>query len=304
VSAVPDDAGRNVISAIAAKLPYLRPALRQVGELVLAEPERAKGMTISELAAAAGVADSTVTRFVKELGLGGYQSLRVGIAESLMTERGESEEERQGRYVYEGITQLDSSASIVAKIAGGGMQALQRTGAGLDPQAVDRATDLIERANVLLFCCMGSSSIAGEEGVMRFVRAGKKCLLFRDQSLQLMSATIADPRDVLIGISVSGASTPVVEALEQGRENGAATIAVTATQDSEIVRHADVALYSTALPSEREGLYGESVTAKWGQLLVIDVLYATYAARHFDSSLEHLQRTYESGIRATRLRER
>ena len=56
------------------------------------------------------------------------------------------------------------------------------------------ATDLIESANLITFACMGSSSIAAEEGVMRFIRAGKRCALYRDQSLQAMLATIVGPR--------------------------------------------------------------------------------------------------------------
>ena len=48
-------------------------------------------------------------------------------------------------------------------------------------------------------------------------------------------------------------------------------------------------------------LYGESVAAKWGQLLVIDILYAAFAARHFDATLAHLQETFAAGIKQSRL---
>jgi hypothetical protein len=49
-----------------------------------------------------------------------------------------------------------------------------------------------------------------------------------------------------------------------------------------------------------EGIYGETVTSKWGQLFVIDALYAAFAARHFDATLRHLKATYSTAIAHTR----
>jgi DNA-binding MurR/RpiR family transcriptional regulator len=289
----------HVLQQIARRLPYLNPALRRVAEFILERPGTAKTMTITELAAASDVAESTVSRFVKQLGLGRYPSLRVGIAEALLLDRPNGAEPDR-KYVYEGISQGDSSATIIGKITGNSHQALRKTGAGLDAAAIDRAVDLIDSANVIIFCCMGSSSIAAEDAVTRFTRAGKKCLLFRDQSLQVMTATIVTPDDVVIGISDSGESTPVVEALAQARKNGAPTIGVTSAEGSRLCGHATVTLYTSTATPIRIELYGEAMTGKWGQILVMDVLYAAFAVRHFDETLRHLEDTYATGIRTSR----
>jgi RpiR family carbohydrate utilization transcriptional regulator len=141
---------------------------------------------------------------------------------------------------------------------------------------------------------MGSSSIAAEDGVMRFTRAGKKCMLFRDQSIQVMLATILTDSDVMIGISDSGQTTAVVNSLQLARQHGARTIGVTSAAGSPLVEHSDVAVFTSNVPGA--GLYGESVTSKWGQLLVMDTLYASFASRHFDETLAHLEETYTAGI--------
>lgn len=289
----------HVLQQIARGLPYLNPALRRVAEFILERPGTAKTMTITELAAASDVAESTVSRFVKQLGLGRYPSLRVGIAEALLLDRPNGVEPDR-KHVYEGILQGDSSATIIGKITGSSHQALRKTGAGLDAAAIDRAVELIDSANVIIFCCMGSSSIAAEDAIMRFTRAGKKCLLFRDQSLQVMTATIVTPEDVVIGISDSGESTPVVEALAQARKNGAQTIGVTSAGASRLTRHATVTLCTSTATPIRIEIYGEAMTGKWGQILVMDVLYAAFAVRHFDETLRHLEETYASGIRTSR----
>src|SRR4051812_45992086 len=87
---------------IAARVPYMSPALRRLGEYVLSVPEAPRTMTISELARAAGVADSTVSRFTAKLGLDGYYALRLGMAEAEFARRGADDGAGGGAgFVYE-----------------------------------------------------------------------------------------------------------------------------------------------------------------------------------------------------------
>lgn len=295
------DGQPHVLQLIARRLPYLNPALRRVGEFILERPETAKTMTITQLAAACDVAESTVSRFVREVGLERYQVFRLGIAEALLLSRADDRAPGpERRYVYEGITRTDSSVAIIDKIARSSHGVLRRTAAHLDAAAIEKAVDLIDAAGLLVLCCMGSSGIAADNATMRFTRAGKKCLLFHDQSLQVMTATIAGPGDVIIGISDSGETTPVVEALEQARARGAGTIAITSAEGSPITKHAAVVLYTAGALTGDVGLYGEAMTSKWGQILVMDVLYAAFAVRHFDDTLRHLEDTYATAIRTSR----
>jgi len=293
---------RNLLETIASRVPYLTGALRQVAEFILQSPQTAHTMTITELAGECGVAESTVSRFVRELGVPSYQALKLSIAEALFSTRapaGEQEDE----FVYQGIDRSDAPATIVSKIRRSSQQALRETAIGLDEAALEKAIDLIERAGALVFCCMGASSIAAEDGVMRFTRAGKKCVLYRDQSVQAMIATIATPSDLVIGISDSGSSTSVVQSLRLARERGAMTLAITSNEAGPLVNHADVVLFTSRTHREG-GLYGEVVTAKWGQILIMDVLYAAYAARHYDETLGHLAQTYSTAIETSRTRRR
>lgn len=290
----------GLLQRISARLPYLPPSLRLVAEAVLKSPERAQSMTITELASAAGVGESTVSRFVRELGVDGYKSLLLGLAEATFISKAATQEQSSATdVVYEGVNRGDSPEDIVGKVERSSIQSLRRTGQRQDIDAIQRAVDMIDAANTLVFCCMGSSSIAAEEAVMRFTRAGKKCMLYRDTTIQVMLATILAPGDLLIGISDSGQSTPIIEALHLAQQRGAATLAITGTEGSPLLEHADTALFTATVPSGGE-LYGESVTSKWGQLLVIDILYAAYATRHYDATVKNLKETYQSSIRQSR----
>ena len=291
---------QNIIEHIYKQAPYLNPALRRIAEYVIEHPEQCKSMTIKQLATACGVAESTVTRFVKEINLASYQELKIAIAETLSSTDG-AETSMPERYVYEGILSTDSGQMIVDKVVHRNIQTLTDTKQRLNMAELDKAVLAIDQAQVIVFSCMGSSAVAGEEGVMRFTRAGKKCLLFRDQSIQLMTTAIVDERDVVIGISNSGRSTPVIECLKLAQTKGAKTICITSFEDSPLVHYADIALFTpTKSPPPGLDLYGEATTSVSAQILVLDVLYAGYAIRNIDETLEFLEDTYAAGIRDSR----
>ena len=294
---VPNAGEGPLLQQIASRMPYLPPALRQVADHILAKPDDIQSMTITALARAAGVAESTVSRFTREMGLPNYQALRLGLAESSFAKRSGAETARP--FVYDGISPDDPLDQIIGKIQHSSQHTLEQTAGRLDPRKALRAVELVEQASTLVFACMGSSSIAAEEGVMRFTRAGKKCLLYRDQSIQAMLATILGSDDVLIAISDSGHSTAVVDMVRTAREGGAGTIALTSRADSPLAKVSDVILYTASVPSGG-ALYGEAVTAKWGQLMAIDVLYAGFAARNSQATLAHLEATYAAGIKHSR----
>lgn len=287
----------NTLICIQQKLAYLNPALAKIGQYILDHPEICKTITIKELATQCLVAESSVTRFVKEIDFASYQDLKIAIAESL-TQTAESTTNQT--YIYEDITKDDNISTIMEKVYHRNMQMLTLTKQMLNPQELNRAADIIEKANNLIFSCKGSSAIAAEEGVMRFARAGKKCIFFRDESQQLIAASTATPDDVIIGISNSGRSISVVNVLELARNQGAHTIGITAFEDSPLAKHTDVVLYTpTKQLDSGDGLGWESTTSKSAQILIIDILYACYAARQHESTRVHMEKTYKA-IRHTR----
>lgn len=291
---------QNILDTIYKKAPYLNPALRRIADFIIAQPEQCKTMTIKELAIACDVAESTVTRFVKEIDLKSYQDLKIAIAEALFGNdaMGAQPEER---YVYEGIARTDSASQIIDKVVYRNIQTLIDTRLRLNAELIEQAAQAIAEANVLVFCGMGSSAVAAEEAVMRFTRAGKKCILFRDQGIQRMTAAIVNAQDVVIGISNSGRSTSVVTSLKTAQVRGARAIAITSFENSPLCKCADICLLTpTQLPPPGLDLYGESTTSVTAQIMVVDVLYATFAARHFDETLQSLEETYEAAIRDSR----
>lgn len=284
----------HVLLDIKKQFPHLNPALKKIGNFILNHPEQAKALTIKELAGNCQVAEATVTRFVKELNYTNFQELKIAIAEQLSQARFQKPKPNE-KQVYEDINRGDSNEEVIDKIIFRNLEVLKDTQKTLETSSIKKAVDAIEKCDLITFFCSGSSVISAENAVFRFYRLGKKCVFHRDWSLQGISAVATTENNLVIGISNSGRTIPTVDALKLAKERGATTIAITSFPDSPIVKYSDIQLYTPDVPAALgSSLFHESMISKMAQILVVDILYACYAVRNFDHSIEELENSYST----------
>ena len=72
-----------ILMRIRWKSGYLNPALRRIADRVLKAPEEVKSISIKDLAVQCEVSESTITRFVREIGVSSFQNFKILIAEEL-----------------------------------------------------------------------------------------------------------------------------------------------------------------------------------------------------------------------------
>jgi len=288
----------SVLVHIYKELSYLNPALRRIAEYILDHTEECKTITIKELSVACNVAESTITRFVRDLGFKNFQTLKIKLTEALMQLDNSTKKEEP--HIFGNISHDDSIEKIIDKIIYRNAEVIKDTSRRLKINELIKAVDAIRAADTIIFCCMGSSCTAAESSVIRFTRSGKKCILFRDESLQLITASIVKPNDVVIGISDSGQTMTVVNSLKYAKANGACTIGITAFENSPLVKYSDIALFSPQRSSAFDsGLNFESTESKTAQVFIMDIIYAYYAVCTFDDTLKYLDNSFMA-IRETR----
>ncbi len=281
----------NIISRISAQKSYLNPALQRIGQYILDNKEKCKTITIKELAVTCGVAESTVTRFVKEIGFSGFQEMKISLAEYLS--QSEAEIQQVESTIYEDISKNDTFEDIVKKIYHKNIQKITETMETLYGPALQEVVNVISEAKQLIFVSTGSSSVASEEAVMRFTRSGKKCIYWKDYALQLMYSSIVLEGDVLIAISVSGRTKIVVDSVELARLNGAKTIGITSDPQSQLAKACEYTLFTPNRNGKSlSAQHWESTSSKAAQIFLIDILYACYAVKNYDQTLDCLNKTY------------
>ncbi len=283
---------QGILSRIRLMSDYMNPALKRIAHRILSAPDEVKTIAIKDLAEQCEVSESTVTRFVRELKVHNFQQLKIALAEELSKSGAGNDHADLDKHVYEDITDKDTTESVVAKITARYAITARDTQARLSVSELDRAVEAIEQARMIAFFALGSSIIAVENALMRFMRVGKPCQFFRDMGVRQISTASLDDSVLAIGISNSGRTISTVNALEAAKKQGATTLCITSFPDSPIVRTSDIKLYTpTVTGATGSADYHESMVSKLAQLQVIDALYSSYAVRNFGKAMEGLEQT-------------
>ncbi|MEJ8845586.1 MurR/RpiR family transcriptional regulator [Variovorax rhizosphaerae] len=283
----------GVLNVIRLAQGQLNPALQRIAAYVLKNPEIVKTQSIKDLAQACEVSESTITRFVRSIDVPSYQQLKIGVAEALSSHPVASAATKEkDAFVYDDIGPADTSGQILKKIVYRNLSTIEDTAARLDLALLDKAAAAIDKCDMLAFFAMGSSTLAADSAVMRFMRVGKRCMFFSDQGVQQISAGTLGRQSVAVAVSNSGRTVAILDSLRQARQAGATTIAITSFADSPITQAADIVLLTTANDaSSGSAAYQESMLAKVAQLLVIDVLYSRYAVKQIKQSIQKIKDT-------------
>lgn len=286
------------IQTMNSKLQYLNPALRRIADYVLDNLERCKTITVNELATACEVADSTITRFVKEIGYSSFQQFKIAIAESLI--HVDQSIDYEEKAIYENIQKEDDTKEIIEKVYHQNILKMTEAKNLLNIGELEKAVQVILDAETLIFVSTGSSSVATNEAIMRFTRAGKRCIFWNDASMQMMISATAAPTDVMIGISDSGKTKSVIQAIKSAKKLHVPTICVTSDSKSPLASLGDVILYTPMKVSKTEDQrHFESTTSKNAQILLMDIVYACFATKQYDQTITNLNQTYQA-LKATR----
>ena len=259
-----------------------KPAERTVAEFVLSQPEQVMQMSISEVARDIGVGESTVIRFCRALGYKGYQEFKLRIAQDLV---------EPVEFIHENISFGDNTAELAQKVFQTNIKAVEDTRRSLDPEMVEVAAKALAQARKIDIYGVGYSSFTALDAKFKFVRLGLAADAYGDAHLQAMAAASLNKEDVAIGISHSGSTKDVVDALTAARKSGATTISMTNFSPSPITRVSDVVLL-TASPESPLG--GEVLTSRIAQLCVIDVLSVALAVGLGEHCLDLIKKTSEA----------
>lgn len=93
---------------------------------------------------------------------------------------------------------------------------------------------------------LGNSASVATDAAHKLIRIGFDAVAISDNHMQAIAAAHLGKNDAVIGISHSGSSKDVVEAMKTARDKGAFTIAVTNYGKSPIDKYSDVKLFTSA----------------------------------------------------------
>lgn len=268
----------NVIERIHSVYRNLTKAEKKVANYCLRHREEIPYLSISDLACACGVGDTSVFRFCRSLRFHGYQEFKMRF--SLCAEEANSED----------FVKKDDSDTIFntmpEKIRDSCVSSIDEAFHLLNPNHLEKTVNLLEQAEHIYFFGVGDSLSVAEEAKNKFLRITQKVSCITDFStwgtsgISESSATCAAPtteKDLIFIISYYGAAKDSVQTAKLARENGTKVVCVTHFQNSPLAACCDAVLLCGAKENPPECVF---LSEKPGILFLIDLLCQCYYERN------------------------
>lgn len=271
----------SILSSIHSNYNNLTNTEKKVADYVLENMKNVVYMSITDLADACGVGESSIFRFCKSLGYKGYQEFKIALAHSITVEN-------EIPQLTDHVTMGDSMEQVASKVLSNNISALNETFNLLNFEDIEKAVQYIVNAERVLFFGVGSSLVTAWEAKNKFMRITNKTECLLDSHLQMMSAALMTERDVAVVISYSGSTKDTIELARKAKERGATVISITRFTKSPLTHYSDL----TLLCGANEGpLQGGSLSAKISQLYLLDMLYVEYFKCTHEESIVNKEST-------------
>jgi DNA-binding MurR/RpiR family transcriptional regulator len=260
----------------------LRTAEQRVADFILAHPDELIYLTVTELAERTNTSESTVVRLCQKIGYKGYQEFKIVLARDLVEPVSE---------IYDAIEPNDDLTTVKTKVFQANAQALRDTLAVLDDAQLERAVDALAAARKVEIYGVGGSGPLALDAYHKFLKLGMSVVSLSDGDLMAMSSSMLERGDVALGISHTGASRDVTDALARAKGRGATTICITHRSASPITKVSDIVLVTAA---KQTAFRSDASSSRIAQLTIIDTLYVGVGHKHHDRALEAIERTREA----------
>lgn len=269
------------------KIRFLYPSLTKSEKLVadrlLEDYEKVCECTLAEYAEMAGCSDASVMRFCRRLGLDGFLELK----QQLSQVRNSAYDNGANK-----IVKSDNAYAIMKKIIWNYEKTLEDT-LVLYNEDYDKALEAVLEANQINFFGVGDAWIVCEAAQLKFQRIGVRSTAYSDVALSLATASLMGEGDLAIGISFSGNTKLVIDALRIAKENGAKTLCIVHYDKCELVKYADMKIF-TATTDFTIG--HDEIARRTAEFAIIDTLYMGLITKKPEKYNEKLKKTIKAII--------
>ncbi|GCF94368.1 RpiR family transcriptional regulator [Enterococcus florum] len=243
------------LETIRANYENLTKSEKKVADYIVSTGDKLHQQTLSDIKKATMVGDATIVRFCQKMGYSGFSDLKIAIAKEELNNPESTE------------------SSFVKRVEKKLANAIKDTSSLADEKKMKEAASFINQAKNIYIYGVGSSGITALDMESRFLRGGLRVKAITDPHYQMMNASLFTQEDLVIGITLTGKTKDIYDALSVAKKNGAKIISICNYVLSPVAQISDVVL-QTAI--EEYLLNGGSLTGKISQIFAIDLLITYY----------------------------
>jgi DNA-binding MurR/RpiR family transcriptional regulator len=193
--------------------------------------------------------------------------------------------------IFENVADTDSLAEIAGKIFNAHREAITNTLNKLNLDDLEAAVKALRSARRIEFYGLGGSAIVARDAHHKFFRLGMPCVAYDDPHMQVMSAALLSPEDVVVVISHTGSTKDIIDSAKVARKAGAKVIGILGSENAPLSKVCDIAI---SVFSREAALRLAPMTSRLVQLAVVDVLFVAVSMKDFGATRERLDKVKRS----------
>ena len=251
---------------------------QKIASYILEFPEKIVNMTAKELASACGTVPSAVNRMCKSIGVEGFAKLKISLAAAV------GKEGYDEKYIP--FDKEDTPKMIFNKVFNSGVNTLKNTYQMIDFSKIDEISKRFASAQRIFIFGVGTSSVVAVDAAYRFSQLDVQAYAYTDILQMNVMANNMKNGDVAFGISHSGRTKAVVDAMRNAKQAGATTIALTSFTKSPLYTESD---YSISVYADEKNYPVEAVSARVAHICILDALTMVIATNDFENFANYIK---------------
>ncbi|HEX5289191.1 MAG TPA: MurR/RpiR family transcriptional regulator [Streptosporangiaceae bacterium] len=258
----------EVAARLRASTAAMRDSERRVVQAILDQPEVVADASVSEVAALARTATSTVVRACQTAGFRGFHELKLRLVSDLALQR--PDPASQARDLGADSTP-EETIRLVMRLSA---DALHAAAATIDPAAFAEVAARLRDARRVLVVGSGTSMAPAHDAAYRLQLIGLSVSAPADSYSLHIQARQLGPGDACLVISHSGASRDSLRTAEAARQAGAYVALISSFARSPIAEVAEAVLVAGG---PKQGFRLEAMSSRLCHLALIDALFVALA---------------------------
>lgn len=255
----------KVVSKIESVFSTLTPSDKLIADIINKLFNEIPFLTIHQLAEKIDSSATTISRFVKKLGYDNFRDFKYDIIK-----------ETSGNFteIFEPIASDDNPDEIINKIFNVYIDSLRETRKLLNYENAISAANLIAKAKRLVFIGIGASGQIANFAAQRFSHLNIQANAYNNEYEIVLQSLRTEKNVVVTGISHSGRSKAVIQALTQAKKMHATTLGIS---NYVIPEMAEVCDYHFCTSFRENRVKAAALSSCILQISIIDLLYLLVA---------------------------
>jgi RpiR family transcriptional regulator, carbohydrate utilization regulator len=237
-------------------------------DVVLQNPQLVVDSSVSQVAAEAESAPSTVIRMCKRAGYVGFHELKLRLVSDLATHKSTSLDHG------EGLSAVSTPDELVTQVMWLSARTIESAGTLLDRDVFAKAVSQLSGAARVLVVGNGTSMAPAQDAAYRFVLLGLDAIAPPDPYTQANIARQLGPQDACLVVSHTGSTRDTLAAATSAKEAGAWVVLISSYGQSPIGEVSDSLLVAGG---HEQGFQLEVMSSRLAHLAVIDALFVGVA---------------------------